>query len=57
MDTGCNAVQKFGSKMAVCDLPHGHSGPHRASLPPRVEPVEWTDDWHTKIADAVVNPT
>ena len=49
----CNATQKFGSKIAICDLAHGHSGQHRSSLP---NEFEWNDDWHTNIADAVVNP-
>lgn len=56
MVTVCNAAHKFGSHVAICDLPLGHTGKHRANLPPRMEPVEWADDWHTGLADAVVNP-
>ncbi len=56
MVTNCNATQKFGPRVAICDLPHGHTGNHRATLFPRDETVEWADDWHTNVADAVVNP-
>jgi hypothetical protein len=56
MITTCNATQKFGGNLAVCDLSHGHTGNHRATLFPTDRVVEWGDDWYQKIADAVVNP-
>ena len=52
----CNATRKFGSRVAICDLPHGHDGDHRATLFPSTDVVDWADDWHDNIADAVVNP-
>lgn len=51
---GCNATEKFGSRIAICDLPHGHPDLHRSTIGGVTQ--EWRDDWHTQIADAVVNP-
>jgi hypothetical protein len=42
MDT-CNAVQKFGARTAICDLPHGHTGLHRATVIPGTT-AEWKDE-------------
>ena len=50
----CNATQKFGSKVAICDLPHGHPGMHRSTLGATTQ--KWSDDWHSNGADVVVNP-
>jgi hypothetical protein len=50
----CNAVQKFGSKVAICDLPKGHPDDHRSTL--GAASYTWRDDWHTNVADAIVNP-